>query len=57
MNDLNLKKCPFCGGKAEFAETSVYWVRCSNEQCEAETTNGENGTKEEAAEIWNRRTE
>lgn len=51
-----LKPCPFCGHSAEFSKTSVFWVNCSNEHCHAETRAGENGTEEEAVEIWNRRT-
>jgi len=50
-----LKPCPFCGSEAKFCETSVFWVRCSNDTCGAETANGDSGTKQEAAEIWNRR--
>uniref|UniRef100_E6XH01 Restriction alleviation protein, Lar family n=1 Tax=Shewanella putrefaciens (strain 200) TaxID=399804 RepID=E6XH01_SHEP2 len=55
MKKPTLKLCPFCGSHGDFCETSVFWVRCTNDNCGAETTNGEEGTMEEAAKIWNHR--
>ena len=54
-----LKKCPFCGGKAEMMNGAAlfapddYWVRCKD--CEAETD--VYGTTVEAADAWNMRAE
>lgn len=59
-----LKKCPFCGSKAEIGEKTVkYWnyppliqavVKCSNRDCPVEPEAiGE--TLEEAAKAWNKR--
>jgi Lar family restriction alleviation protein len=46
-----LLPCPFCGGEAEFRDTSSTWVRCEDcgaeIQCQIE--------KKDAARLWNRR--
>lgn len=46
-----LLPCPFCGGEAEFHDTSSTWVRCEDcgaeIQCQIE--------KKDAARLWNRR--
>lgn len=51
-----LKRCPFCGGKAETVggktEEEVAWVYCK--QCYAES--GTYKTKALAIQAWNRRT-
>ena len=56
MNELKLKKCPFCGGPAEIVDNSrcvpnTYFVGCwwcgARTDCEHR--------KEVAAELWNRR--
>lgn len=50
MSD-KLLPCPFCGGDAEFNDTSSTWVRC--EDCGAETQC--QIEKLDAAKLWNRR--
>lgn len=58
MTQITLKTCPFCKSQAQFVQTDVYWVRCTNdENCAAETGAGADGTMEQAAAIWNRRDE
>lgn len=51
--DIQLKKCPFCGGEARIigAVGTVFWVKCT--ECGAETQS--EITKQRAAERWNRR--
>ncbi len=56
MNE-ELKPCPFCGSDAELRRTGVNWVGCTNDECDAETSSGRNGTVHEAIGIWNKRTE
>lgn len=56
MLNINLKPCPFCGGKATLCKpyitmTPVYWVKCEACECESSTFK----TKEEAEKAWNRR--
>lgn len=46
-----LLPCPFCGGEAEFNDTSSTWVRCA--ECGAETQC--QIEKKDAAQLWNRR--
>lgn len=57
--ELELKPCPFCGGKAEIqygaCDYNVYQVVCHNEQDCCNAMNGWSDTPEEAAEQWNRR--
>lgn len=67
MSELKLKRCPFCGGKAKFAdygekdiaEPFEDWnVECQRCGILALIPGEEPGcvtTKEEAAEKWNRR--
>lgn len=44
-----LKPCPFCGGSADYCETTVWWLRCDD--CGADAPSGE--TKESADRLWN----
>ncbi len=60
MAEIDLKRCPFCGGYAHLddpSEMGDYGVSCEN--CGAfvmfGTEEGECQTKEEAMEAWNRR--
>ena len=58
-----LKKCRFCGAEAEIQEVFhpdkkglyKYQVVCPNSKCEVSVYTRLKATKEEAAEIWNRR--
>ena len=53
MNEIRLRECPFCKGKA-YIRNALYisfWVKCS--ECYVET--GTFQTEQEAAEAWNRR--
>jgi len=51
MNE-QLLPCPFCGEKADFEESIVWWVRCT--ECFGEAESSE--TIAGAAANWNRRT-
>lgn len=53
MNKIELKPCPFCGGKAKIVKTYTIWVKCIN--CHASANC--HSTEREAAEAWNRRVE
>lgn len=46
-----LKKCPFCGGEAEFATSHKRWVQCK--ECLAESVYCD--TPEQAIAAWNNR--
>ena len=58
--DIELKPCPFCGGKGDCNNTGqmdtngkgVWWVECLS--CGANIEGKEN-TQEAAIEAWNRR--
>lgn len=61
MNDNDLKPCPFCGSEAaanwyytsDEYERTVYYVHCTNADCDAFSHEGK--SPEEAAAAWNRR--
>ena len=55
MNDEELKKCPFCGGKAHLKDTaeSYYWIEC--ESCGIKTQLSL--CKLVPIDEWNRRTD
>lgn len=63
MEMQNLKRCPFCGGKAEYSKidtsetvpfgTVQHFVTCKNNCLEGLYARG--NTKEEAIKAWNRR--
>lgn len=62
MIDNELKPCPFCGFKGVIVEIKYhdfdvvyYHVECLD--CGAETHNFRCVTKEEAIEVWNRRSD
>lgn len=61
MADIELKPCPFCGGEAQMFDLRkvhlgvFYFVECRERKCRVKT--GYLCTKEEAAEVWNRRAE
>lgn len=58
MNEIKLKPCPFCGGKAHIQKLIAqqpYFVECDNEFCIAGNSNASFKTEEEAAKAWNRR--
>jgi len=53
--DEKLKPCPFCGSKAKISSSAyVYFVRCSNLECEAYLANGKMD-KDGAIKEWNTR--
>lgn len=58
---MELKPCPFCGGKAEieYKRNLLTWiVQCSNNSCPASYMIGADFETEEATiEAWNRRAE
>jgi len=59
MNEL--KRCPFCGGKAEILEwknqipQEVWFVGCNNEGCYLSRPRGIHGNKQNAIDLWNKR--
>ena len=57
---IELKPCPFCGGKAFFfskryAIGKTYNAYCGNEDCAVGPRTRAYFEKEKAAEAWNRR--
>ena len=55
-----LKRCPFCGGRAGIRRFAgklfdVYKVNCMNEDCFIEPETRPYYSKKEAIEAWNRR--
>lgn len=61
--EIELKPCPFCGGKASFLTveqtdgTRGYEVSCENAACEVCSCTMLHPTKAEAAAAWNRRSQ
>lgn len=54
MSEIELKPCPFCGGKARLVKDVVaYKVFCIRLNCDAQY--GWCATKEAAIQGWNRR--
>lgn len=58
MNDIKLKPCPFCGGKAEVENhVCAVYVRCK--ECHASTAAStamlERCALDDVVELWNRR--
>ena len=59
--EIKLKPCPFCGGKAELLKdelgrTSDWWyAACSNLDCGIYAQTADRPTPQEAAKLWNRR--
>lgn len=56
MNEL--KRCPFCGEKAEDGYIECFrthWISCSNEACPMHKVYFEYPTEEEAIAAWNTR--
>jgi Lar family restriction alleviation protein len=50
---MDLKPCPFCGGRATLEGRGYYWGECNS--CGAMTRGSED--KQKAIEEWNRRAE
>ena len=55
-----LKKCPFCGAEAELEGVymfgaTVWFVNCTNPDCEVRPGTNHYDTKEEAVRAWNKR--
>lgn len=63
MKDPYLKPCPFCGSKAKYFcveqpdGTLTYEVDCESKDCEVSACTMLHPTKQEAADVWNRRPE
>ena len=63
MKALDLKPCPFCGGKASVFRviledgTPRYEVDCENIDCEISACTSLHATRQEAADVWNKRWE
>lgn len=62
MNEIKLKPCPFCGGKARLLsemrfgkQKKVWFVACGGLGCGVMPETIDADTPQEAAEIWNRR--
>lgn len=52
-NKKELKKCPFCGSKAELVgECDMVWARCGNYDCQAQRIN-KFDEPEDAIKDWN----
>lgn len=60
-DEIKLKPCPFCGGKAklrknEFFRVADWWyAACGNPDCGVYAETVDRPTPQEAAELWNRR--
>ncbi len=58
---VQLKRCPFCGGKASMFKfkqpdgSITYEVDCENDSCEVSACTAMHDTPEEAAAVWNKR--
>lgn len=56
MADLELKRCPFCGGKAVTLDYTAYWiVSCDGYACPVRPITRNCATPEEAGAQWNDR--
>lgn len=51
VNEIKLKPCPFCGGKAVFGTISRTWIECT--ECGVETLYDIN--LEKLVKLWNTR--
>ena len=56
-----LKPCPFCGGKARLGQAGfnydLYYVECTNPECDAMPTLRYQPLKRYAIDAWNNRYE
>ena len=61
MNDeIGLKPCPFCGGKAKLQQGLTWLIGCDTQGCigyRPYSLDRDYDTAEEAAAAWNRRAE
>lgn len=62
MNQIKLKPCPFCGGKARLLsemrfdkQKKAWFAACGGLGCGVMPETIDADTPQEAAEIWNRR--
>ena len=60
MSEIKLKKCPFCGGKADITYHDdyyghrYYWIECLECDCRTSDYEGFDGM-DKAVEAWNTR--
>ena len=54
LNEDGLLPCPFCEEYPNLENNGYFWYCCTNDDCLAEVGTGK--TKQEAIDIWNRRT-
>jgi len=52
---VELKPCPFCGGKAKLKGVEDHWVRCKGDNCLVYPETACYDTAREAIAAWNRR--
>lgn len=54
---IDLKPCPFCGGKVEISNDGkgLYRVGCDNANCFTHVFTYWCRTQDDAAEVWNKR--
>lgn len=52
---IEMKQCPFCGGKAEMTYNGhgLFWVECGGCHCSGRLSD----TEQKAIEVWNRRSD
>jgi hypothetical protein len=60
MKEIELKKCPFCGGEVRIdaidaMDMSCFMVGCRNKDCICHVTGAAYDTLLDAVEAWNRR--
>ena len=62
MKEVELLKCPFCGGeahvyscKSEILNKTFYAIDCDSNECIVHTMVADYSSAKEAIEAWNRR--
>lgn len=58
MSEIELKPCPFCGGKANLVKTTfAFYVECEYQECYAWYPSFRETTESQAVNVWNIRIE